>query len=185
MKKAWGSTEAVTEGQNLGLTCSTTCALWPNPTYVWYKNGQPVPQRHQAYNNYLNLISVSREDSGNYSCAVKGKDNLISSSLPVDVRCMYTNSLSAVFKSNKCDENDMCFLHRSSRENFSIRMSSWWNIRGQLGDPGVQQWCQPTRAHIHLVPEDQDWTCADRIRRTESQHHQRQLWSQWGLLLQC
>lgn len=77
----------VTEGGFAELTCSTRCTLSGSLTYVWYKNGQP--HRHSTGRKYLYLTSVSTEDSGNYSCAVSGKEQLISSSLLIDVRCMY------------------------------------------------------------------------------------------------
>ncbi|KAL6484148.1 hypothetical protein MHYP_G00061930 [Metynnis hypsauchen] len=51
------------------LTCSSTCTLPNNPTYIWYKNGQPVSQCESAS---CPVAVVS--EAVNYSCAVKGSD---------------------------------------------------------------------------------------------------------------
>uniref|UniRef100_A0AAY5EHT9 Ig-like domain-containing protein n=1 Tax=Electrophorus electricus TaxID=8005 RepID=A0AAY5EHT9_ELEEL len=47
------------------LICSSTCTLPNNPTYIWYRNGQPV------YNQNTNGLYVygSSEDAGSYSCS--------------------------------------------------------------------------------------------------------------------
>ncbi|KAF4093289.1 hypothetical protein AMELA_G00000540 [Ameiurus melas] len=52
------------------LICITTCTLSNNPTYIWYKNGQPVTDR------YRNELYVSSGESGSYSCAVRGHEDL-------------------------------------------------------------------------------------------------------------
>ncbi|XP_055792895.1 B-cell receptor CD22-like [Salvelinus fontinalis] len=62
------------EGQKT-LTCSTTCTLTDNPTYIWYKNGQrlhePVSQQHSS-----NLLVVWDSSVNIYSCAVEGHEDL-------------------------------------------------------------------------------------------------------------
>uniref|UniRef100_A0A674ASD6 B-cell receptor CD22 n=1 Tax=Salmo trutta TaxID=8032 RepID=A0A674ASD6_SALTR len=74
----------VTEGQKVTLTCSTTCTLTdnPNPTYIWYKNGHVTTQ-----SNSLFLNPVSSEDTGRYSCAVEGHEDLYSPEETLTVRC--------------------------------------------------------------------------------------------------
>ncbi|XP_053532494.1 sialoadhesin [Ictalurus punctatus] len=52
------------------LICITTCTLSNNPTYIWYKNGQRVTD---PYRNYL---YVNSGESGSYSCAVSGHEEL-------------------------------------------------------------------------------------------------------------
>uniref|UniRef100_A0A8C7PB44 Ig-like domain-containing protein n=1 Tax=Oncorhynchus mykiss TaxID=8022 RepID=A0A8C7PB44_ONCMY len=59
------------EGQNT-LTCSTTCTLTDNPTYIWYKNGQHLDESTSP--QYKDPVSSNYEDS--YSCAVKGHEDL-------------------------------------------------------------------------------------------------------------
>ncbi|XP_053472446.1 uncharacterized protein LOC128602585 [Ictalurus furcatus] len=55
---------------NKKLSCITTCTLSNNPTYIWYKNGQRVTDR------YINELDVKIEESGSYSCAVRGHEEL-------------------------------------------------------------------------------------------------------------
>ncbi|XP_035376656.1 uncharacterized protein LOC118240431 [Electrophorus electricus] len=65
------------EGQTVRLSCSSTCTLPNNPTYIWYRNGQPV------YNQNTNGLYVydSSEDAGSYSCAVRGYEELRSTAV--------------------------------------------------------------------------------------------------------
>uniref|UniRef100_A0A4W5KTD8 Ig-like domain-containing protein n=1 Tax=Hucho hucho TaxID=62062 RepID=A0A4W5KTD8_9TELE len=58
--------------QDKTLTCSTTCTLTDNPTYIWYKNGKHLDESTSPqYNN-----SVSSNYIDGYSCAVKGQEDL-------------------------------------------------------------------------------------------------------------
>ncbi|XP_060767193.1 B-cell receptor CD22-like [Neoarius graeffei] len=54
------------------LICLTTCTLSNNPTYIWYKNGEPLPQQSQITQYYR----VPKEEAGSYSCAVRGHEDL-------------------------------------------------------------------------------------------------------------
>ncbi|XP_060767339.1 hemicentin-1-like isoform X2 [Neoarius graeffei] len=54
------------------LSCFTTCTLSNNPTYIWYKNGEPLPQQAQSDQYYY----VYKEKAGSYSCAVRGHEDL-------------------------------------------------------------------------------------------------------------
>uniref|UniRef100_A0A4W5KBJ6 Ig-like domain-containing protein n=1 Tax=Hucho hucho TaxID=62062 RepID=A0A4W5KBJ6_9TELE len=54
------------------LSCSTTCTLTGNPTYIWYKNGQHLDESTSPQYKYS--VSSNYEDS--YSCAVKGHEDL-------------------------------------------------------------------------------------------------------------
>ncbi|KAL6484155.1 hypothetical protein MHYP_G00062000 [Metynnis hypsauchen] len=58
-----------TDGGEKKLNCSSTCTLPNNPTYIWYKNGQPVSQCGSAS---CSVAVVSEAVS--YSCAVKDSD---------------------------------------------------------------------------------------------------------------
>ncbi|XP_064857208.1 uncharacterized protein LOC115120475 isoform X3 [Oncorhynchus nerka] len=64
-----------TEEGKVTLTCSTTCTLTDNPTYIWYKNGQLLTNPN-TQDNYLYLDQISSGDAGSYSCSVKGYENL-------------------------------------------------------------------------------------------------------------
>ncbi|KAF4093308.1 hypothetical protein AMELA_G00000750 [Ameiurus melas] len=71
------------EGQTtVTLSCITSCTLSNNPTYMWYKNGQPVPDKLTKHNK---LYLISSEDAGNYSCAVRGREDLRSPELTVNI----------------------------------------------------------------------------------------------------
>nr|XP_046196610.1 sialoadhesin-like [Oncorhynchus gorbuscha] len=61
-----------TEAGKRTLTCSTTCTLTDNPTYIWYKNG------HKVKEDTSSLYSDSFSDADSYSCAVKGHEDLLS-----------------------------------------------------------------------------------------------------------
>ncbi|KAL1005630.1 hypothetical protein UPYG_G00061590 [Umbra pygmaea] len=77
------SATTVIEGDRVTLTCRTTCNL-NGSTYIWYKN------RHYINNNtslYRNPVSIM--DAGNYSCAVKGFDELRSPEKTLTVSCCY------------------------------------------------------------------------------------------------
>uniref|UniRef100_A0A6Q2X209 Ig-like domain-containing protein n=2 Tax=Esox lucius TaxID=8010 RepID=A0A6Q2X209_ESOLU len=64
------SPATVTDGHTVTLTCIISCPLTDNPTYIWYKNEQPITEDHSSlYVNYF-----SERDS--YSCGVKGHDLL-------------------------------------------------------------------------------------------------------------
>ncbi|XP_062389331.1 uncharacterized protein LOC134077643 [Sardina pilchardus] len=64
----------VKEGDNVTLTCNTTCSLSTNSTYIWYRNSQPLSNSHTTSGSTLPIPSFSRVDNGNYSCAVRGHE---------------------------------------------------------------------------------------------------------------
>uniref|UniRef100_UPI0037E8431B low affinity immunoglobulin gamma Fc region receptor II-like n=1 Tax=Semicossyphus pulcher TaxID=241346 RepID=UPI0037E8431B len=58
----------VTEGQNVTLTCSTSCPLTDDTNYTWYLNRRPLtPPEYQ--NKHLVIDKVRIQHAGNYSCA--------------------------------------------------------------------------------------------------------------------
>ncbi|XP_026787684.1 sialoadhesin isoform X2 [Pangasianodon hypophthalmus] len=61
--------DRVVEGDEVTLTCKTTCSLTDTPTFTWYKNGMNL----SSSSNPLRLPSVSQEDAGDYRCAVQGQ----------------------------------------------------------------------------------------------------------------
>ncbi|KAL6481935.1 hypothetical protein MHYP_G00100150 [Metynnis hypsauchen] len=63
--------ERVIEGDNVTLTCKTTCSLTVRPTVTWYRNGH----RLSSSTDQLHLQPVSREDAGRYHCAVLGQNS--------------------------------------------------------------------------------------------------------------
>uniref|UniRef100_A0A4W5KZB7 Ig-like domain-containing protein n=1 Tax=Hucho hucho TaxID=62062 RepID=A0A4W5KZB7_9TELE len=73
--------DTVAEGRSVTLTCSITCTLSdnPNPTYIWYKNGEYLFSDSSPQYQY----SVSRGGSDSYSCALRGHDKLSSPNVTV------------------------------------------------------------------------------------------------------
>ncbi|XP_049341083.1 B-cell receptor CD22-like [Astyanax mexicanus] len=65
-----------TEGGGKQLICSSTCTL-TNPTYIWYRNEQPVSEQNRAV-LYLRDRTV---DAGSYSCAVKEHEEIRSAAV--------------------------------------------------------------------------------------------------------
>ncbi|KAL7852099.1 hypothetical protein SRHO_G00178840 [Serrasalmus rhombeus] len=76
--------EEVTEGETADLTCKTTCSL--TDPFIWFKNGRPLTTK-TIKNNQLHLQTVSSEDAGSYSCAVRGSQHLRSTAHSLKVRC--------------------------------------------------------------------------------------------------
>uniref|UniRef100_A0A3B1JCC2 CXADR-like membrane protein n=1 Tax=Astyanax mexicanus TaxID=7994 RepID=A0A3B1JCC2_ASTMX len=65
-----------TQGGGKKLICRSTCTL-TNPTYIWYRNEQPVSEQNRAV-LYLRDRTV---DAGSYSCAVKGHEEIRSAAV--------------------------------------------------------------------------------------------------------
>ncbi|XP_029359825.1 carcinoembryonic antigen-related cell adhesion molecule 6-like [Echeneis naucrates] len=77
----------VTESQRVTLTCSTSCPLPANTTYIWHLNGEPVtPLSNQ--NKVLVLDPVRLRHAGYYSCAVVTPHNLNSSEKALTVQAL-------------------------------------------------------------------------------------------------
>ncbi|XP_065130481.1 uncharacterized protein [Paramisgurnus dabryanus] len=76
--------EQVVEGNSAALFCKTTCNLTSKTNFTWYKNKSPLSESFRS--NKLILQSVSRDDAGDYSCAVKGDEDLKSPPVTLTVR---------------------------------------------------------------------------------------------------
>uniref|UniRef100_A0A4W5PK74 B-cell receptor CD22 n=1 Tax=Hucho hucho TaxID=62062 RepID=A0A4W5PK74_9TELE len=86
---------SVSERENVTLTCRTKCTLDPITAYSWYKNGQPIPNS-STYSPVYSLFSVSSEDTGRYSCASEGNEELTSAEETLIARCEYMGFKSLV-----------------------------------------------------------------------------------------
>ncbi|XP_037399182.1 uncharacterized protein LOC108413703 [Pygocentrus nattereri] len=73
--------ERVIEGDEVTLTCKTTCSLTVRRAFTWYRDGHPL----SSSTDQLHLQPVSREDAGRYRCAVLGQ-NLQSPEVTLNVR---------------------------------------------------------------------------------------------------
>ncbi|KAL7833953.1 hypothetical protein AOLI_G00289130 [Acnodon oligacanthus] len=73
------------------LMCSSTCTLPNNPTYIWYKNGQPVTNKLSRDNK---LYLKCSEAVGSYFCAVRGREELRSPDQTLSDPCLGTPEMS-------------------------------------------------------------------------------------------
>ncbi|XP_062311865.1 uncharacterized protein LOC134016535 [Osmerus eperlanus] len=104
------------------LTCSSTCPLTGNPSYIWYKNGQHVQQASSQQ------LSVSSNSQDRYSCAVEGHEDLRSPAV-----CVYGQYCSIVTYSTR----RLCVLEGSSVDisctynSYDTVTSSFWFSPGR------------------------------------------------------
>uniref|UniRef100_A0A8C4I410 Ig-like domain-containing protein n=1 Tax=Dicentrarchus labrax TaxID=13489 RepID=A0A8C4I410_DICLA len=98
--------ESVSEGQNVTLTCDTSCELPGPSTIVWFRNGQQVakPPHFQA----------SAEDAGSYTCAVEGQESVQSNPVFLDVHYAPVNVLIEVSHNGTLAEGSSVNLTCSS-----------------------------------------------------------------------
>ncbi|XP_042620109.1 Fc receptor-like A [Cyprinus carpio] len=75
----------IIEGESPVLFCKTTCDLSGKTNFTWYKNGKRLSER--IVSEQLLLPSVSSDDTGNYSCAVRDQKHLSSPAVTLSVRC--------------------------------------------------------------------------------------------------
>ncbi|XP_042168686.1 B-cell receptor CD22-like [Oncorhynchus tshawytscha] len=101
------------EGQKT-LTCSTTCTLTDNPTYIWYKNRQMYKRGPPP------MYSISSEDADSYFCTVKGHEDLSSPAV-------YKPKTSvSVSPSGEIVEGSSVTLTCSSDANPPVQSYTWW-----------------------------------------------------------
>ncbi|XP_036804959.1 hemicentin-2-like isoform X3 [Oncorhynchus mykiss] len=101
------------------LTCSTTCTLTDNPTYIWYKNG------HKVKEDTSSLYPDSFSDADSYSCAVKGHEDLHSPAVCVQGqscnRVTYTKRRICVLKGSTVDISCTYVSYYSTTSSFWFR----------------------------------------------------------------
>ncbi|XP_062336339.1 B-cell receptor CD22-like [Osmerus eperlanus] len=112
----------VTEGQRVTLTCSTTCPLSGDPSYIWYKNGQSLTS---SQTGCFDLDQASIEDTGNYSCSVR-YEKLQSSVVIIDVRYKPKNVTIFVSSHGDIVEGRLVTLTCSSDANPPVVKYTWY-----------------------------------------------------------
>ncbi|XP_036412901.1 B-cell receptor CD22-like [Colossoma macropomum] len=120
--------DEVTEGETADLTCKTTCSL-TDPTFIWYKNGRPLTTK-TIKNNQLHLQTVSSEDAGSYSCAVRGYQHLHSTAHNLRVRYPPKNVSVSISPSGDILEGSSVNLTCSSDANPPVKNYTWFKEGG-------------------------------------------------------
>ncbi|XP_042170995.1 titin-like [Oncorhynchus tshawytscha] len=150
-----------TEAGKRTLTCSTTCTLTDNPTYIWYKNGQHLDESTSP--QYKDPVSSNYDDS--FSCAVKGHEDLPSPAVCVQGhncwRVTYTKRRICVLKGSTVDISSS-YTHPTSY----IEQGSFWftqkdpvDVRSYPGSAGRVEYNRNTENHhtmtiTHLTEKD-------------------------------
>ncbi|KAL7845241.1 hypothetical protein AOLI_G00234330 [Acnodon oligacanthus] len=116
--------EEVMEGETADLTCKTTCSL-TGPTFIWSKNGRPLTTK-TIKNNQLHLQTVSSEDAGSYSCAVRGSQHLHSTAHSLTVRYSPKNISVSISPSGEIVEGSSVNLTCSSDGNPPVKIYTWF-----------------------------------------------------------
>ncbi|XP_055767680.1 sialoadhesin-like [Salvelinus fontinalis] len=116
---------SVSERENVTLTCRTKCTLDPITVYSWYKNGQPLPNSN-TYSPVYSLFSVSSEDTGRYSCAVEGHEDLPSAEETLTVTYGPRNTSVSVSPSGEIVEGSSVTLTCSSDANPPVDKYTWY-----------------------------------------------------------
>ncbi|XP_062390049.1 sialoadhesin-like [Sardina pilchardus] len=123
--------DPATEGEEVTLTCNTTCSVSDNSSFIWYKSGQPVVTlKHTTRDNKLHLNPVSSEDAGSYSCAVRGHDGLPSSDKFLSVLYMPKNTSVSISHSGEIVVGSTVTLNCSSDADPPVRNYTWYMKSG-------------------------------------------------------
>ncbi|XP_052402806.1 B-cell receptor CD22 isoform X2 [Carassius gibelio] len=111
--------QLVLEKERVNLTCESTCSLTDG--FIWYKNGQAL----KIQNKTLQLQS-ERSDSGRYSCAVRGHEDLPSPAVSIDVMYPPKSVSVSISPSGEIVEGNSVTLICSSDSNPPALNFSWF-----------------------------------------------------------
>uniref|UniRef100_A0A6Q2YJ43 Ig-like domain-containing protein n=1 Tax=Esox lucius TaxID=8010 RepID=A0A6Q2YJ43_ESOLU len=99
------------------LTCSSSCSLPYQTTFIWYKNGQHV----RGDSSSLNVQDFS--DRNSYSCGVKGHENLLAPAVCKGSYCVkYTSQSICVLKGSTVDLS-CSYTYHSYHD---VRTTEWY-----------------------------------------------------------
>uniref|UniRef100_A0A8C1SLS9 Ig-like domain-containing protein n=1 Tax=Cyprinus carpio TaxID=7962 RepID=A0A8C1SLS9_CYPCA len=116
--------EEVVEGESSVLVCKTTCNLSDKTNFTWYKNSKSLSESIDS--DQLLLQSVSSDDSGNYSCAVRDQKHLLSPVVTLSVRYPPKSVSVSISPSGEIVEGDSVTLSCSSDSNPPALNFSWF-----------------------------------------------------------
>ncbi|XP_010900490.1 sialoadhesin [Esox lucius] len=115
--------ERVVNGQWAVLHCGL-CILSNSPTYIWYKDTKPL--NDIKTNSYLELDPVGMEDSGNYSCAVRGIQDSAGPPVNLQVECGPNSTSVSVSPSSEIAEGVSVTLTCYSDTNPPVDKYTWY-----------------------------------------------------------
>ncbi|XP_058236704.1 B-cell receptor CD22-like [Hemibagrus wyckioides] len=114
--------DTVVEGDEVTLTCKTTCSLTETPTFTWYKDGH-----YFSSSNPLRLPSVSQRDAGRYSCSVQGQSYL-SAAVTLNVQYPPKSVSVSISPSGVIVEGSSVTLTCSSDANPPVQNYTWYKV---------------------------------------------------------
>ncbi|XP_076842833.1 sialoadhesin-like [Brachyhypopomus gauderio] len=159
-----GLTVTVSDGRGVkNLMCNSTCPLSNNPTYIWFRNGQPVSN----HNTRDLRVSDSSDGAGSYSCAIRGHEELRSPAVCVskdsDQNCWsVTYSVSTIcaligssldlhsyftFPNNKKVTKSFWFINWSGAKTVDVKQEEGYYGRVQYRQ-NSQNTCSMTLTHL-------------------------------------
>ncbi|XP_058236261.1 hemicentin-1-like [Hemibagrus wyckioides] len=118
--------DTVVEGDEVTLTCKTTCSLTETPTFTWYKDGH-----YFSSSNPLRLPSVSQRDAGRYSCSVQGQSYL-SPAVTLNVQYPPKRVSVSISPSGVIVEGSSVTLTCSSDANPPVQSYTWYKGRSSI-----------------------------------------------------
>ncbi|KAL0152839.1 hypothetical protein M9458_051860, partial [Cirrhinus mrigala] len=125
--------QSVKEGDSVTLTCKSSCSLPEQATFIWYRNTQKLTTGFMKV-NLLQLQSVSRDDAGNYQCAVSRNEHLKSTPVHLNVEYPPKSVSVSISPSGEIVEGDSVTLNCSSDSNPPTNFT--WFKGGQYAGSG-------------------------------------------------
>ncbi|XP_060715859.1 uncharacterized protein LOC132839095 [Tachysurus vachellii] len=116
----------VVEGDEVTLTCKTSCSLTKTPKLTWYKDGS-----YFSSSNPLHLPSVSQGDAGSYRCSVQGQ-SYGSPAVTLDVQYPPKRVLVSISPSGEIMEDSSVTLTCSSDANPPVQSYTWYKGRSSI-----------------------------------------------------
>ncbi|TSK18090.1 B-cell receptor CD22 [Bagarius yarrelli] len=146
--------DRVVEGDEVTLTCKTTCSLSYMSTFTWYKQGSQLSQS----SNLLHLPSVSQKDAGSYSCSVHGQ-YYHSPGVTLDVQYPPKSVSVSINPSGEIVEGSSVILICNSNAYPPVHSYTWYRAGSSVGTGN-------TFVFIRIKSEDSgDYAC-----RAENKH---------------
>uniref|UniRef100_A0A3B4DTH9 Ig-like domain-containing protein n=1 Tax=Pygocentrus nattereri TaxID=42514 RepID=A0A3B4DTH9_PYGNA len=118
--------ERVIAGDNVTLTCKTTCSLTVRPTFTWYRNGSSL----SSSTDQLHLQPVSSDNKDRYHCAVLGQN---SPEVTLNVRYGPKRVSVSISPSGEILEGWSVTLTCSSDANPPVQNYTWFNGTSIVG----------------------------------------------------